>query len=529
MKKHLFTIIILLCVTTVSLAAGIFFGVNGDAVASASTQPLSVSAKAPENLTELQDASEAQLDAWTHLSRFDGRNYGYVTPARNQGGKLICWAYTAIGAVEASILRKGIDPSVTKDTLNLDEIAAAYVRHNRDGKNDPLFNTSNDTFSDEWNQGAHADEAFLAMTQGYSPIDQTTSDASTDSEIKKAIGESKYFVRGYTHIANDREAIKRAVLQYGSVTMEYKAPIYTWQNYLYHSDGESLGHASLIVWWDDSIQSNLFLPDKPESNGAWIVKNSWGAGGNSVNDTYCFYLSYDSYLSNNLYAVDTSMKEDYPNLYYYDGQVINNDTSFITDAHGAIYEAKLSNASEQERLKAVVFGVKNKKLTANVKIYRHLTANPGNVNDAVNIPSNGELVAEKQNIYFENEGFYTVDLDKPVPLEQGEYFSIVISGTDANDNPLYAIYGADSQSTNDMTYRLYKGEWTSMKYSGYYADSTSYNMCVRIRAVTDTVPRETPLGNDMRYARVEIADRLLYYVKGQEQIPDITVYFGDKI
>ncbi len=530
MKKHFFTIITLLSVILFSLSAGIFFCANSGAasVANASVDQ-NITMDAPKDLQELQAASDAQLDAWTKLNRFDGRNYGYVTSAKNQGGKLICWAYTAIGAVEANILRKGIDSSVTKDTLDLDEIAAAYVRHNRDGQQDPLFNTSNDTFEDEWNQGSHADDAFLAMTQGYSPVDQATSDMPTDNEIKKAISESKYFVRGFTRIDNDIDAIKRAILQYGSVTMEYKAPIYTSQKYLYYSDGHSLGHASLIVGWDDSIKSNLFTPDQPSSDGAWIVKNSWGPGGEYVNNTYCFYLSYESYLSNNLYTVDTSLKEDYPNLYYYDGQVVNNDTRFVTDAHGAIFEAKLTNAAEQEQLKAVVFGFKNKKLTANVKIYRHLTVNPGNVNDTFNNPTNGKLVAEKKNLYFENEGFYTVDLDEPIPLEQGEYFSIVISGVDTNNNPLYAVYGADSKSVNDMTYRLYNGEWTSVKTGGYYADSASYNMCARIRAVTNTVPRETLLENDMRYARVEIANRLLYYVKGQEQIPEITVYFGDKI
>lgn len=531
MKKSVPVAIILLGIILFSFCAGVFSCVNTDCVAFASTPDTSttISTEAPKSLGELQTASDSQLDAWTKLSKFDGREYDYITPERNQGGKLICWAYTAIGAVEASILRKGIDPSVTKNTLNLDEIVAAYVRHNRDGTNDPLFNTSNDTFSDEWNQGAHADDAFLSMTQGYSPVEQTTSDSSSDDAIKKAVSESKYFVRGYTRIGNDIDVIKRAVLQYGSVAMEYKAPNSTQQTYLYHSDGSSLGHASLIVGWDDSVKSNLFWPDHPTSDGAWIVKNSWGAGGNYLNGTYCFYLSYDSYLSDNLYCVDTSLKRDYPNLYYYDGQIADNGINYITDAHGAIYEAKLSSATERERLKAVVIGVRNKKLTADIKVYRHLQPNPGNVNDKINDPSDGELAAEKRNVYFENEGLYTVDLDVPVELDQGEYFSIVVSGKDANGNPLFPLYGADGhESVNDMTYRQYNGVWTSLKDSGYYADSSYSNMSARIRAVTDTVPRAVPLGNDLQYARVEISNRLLYYVKGQEQIPDLTVYFGGK-
>lgn len=508
---------------------GVWLGGRFNTVAHAEKKESETTAEdIPQELSDLQNADGAKLDYWAeNLARFDGRDFGYITPARNQGGKFICWAYTAIGAVEAAILREGIDPSATRQNLNLDEIAAAYMRYNRDGEHDPLFLTSNDKFSNDWNQGAHADEAFMAMTQGYSPVDQKTSDMpNDDDEIKSAISESKYFVQGYNLIPNDRQAIKRAILQYGSVTMEYKSPSY-YQNYLYHSDGRSLGHASLIVGWDDNVDSSLFSPDHPQGNGAWIVKNSWGSYGFLKNGAYCFYLSYDSYLGNSLYAVDTALKSDYPNLYYYDGQITDNSTTYVTDAHGAIFEAKLSGPTEKERLKAVVFGCKNKKLTAEVKIYRHLKANPGNVNDKINKPDAGQLAADKKDIYFENPGLYTVDLDAPVELEQGEYFSVVISGKDESGNPLDPLYGYDgNESVNDMTYRLYGGEWTSMKDSAEYADSANSKMCARIRAITDTIPRESGTGNDLQYARVEIPNRLLYYEKGRAQVPELTVYFG---
>lgn len=532
MKKLRVVSIVIFCTILLLFGAGVSLrGASDSAFAvefASESNTQGIKADAPANLEELQAATDEQLNAWTKLPKFDGRDYGYVTRARNQGGKLICWAYTAIGAVEANILRGGIDPTATKDNLDLDEIAAAYVRYNRDGTHDPLNLTTNDIYFDAWNQGAHADEAFLAMSQGYSPINQTASDVSSDDYIKDALSESKYFIKGYTLIPKNAEAIKRAILQYGAVTIEYKSPNYTWQNYLYYEDGSSLGHASLIIGWDDNVSSSKFSPNDPHADGAWIVKNSWGPSGIEVNGTYCFYLSYNSYLGDSIYSVDTALKNDYPNLYYYDGHITDNGTKYITEAHGAIYEAKLSSSSVRERLKAVVFGFHNQKLTATISVYKHVTVNPGNVNDPANNPTRGELVATKE-VYFENEGLYTVDLDTPVYLEQGEYFSVVISGVDSDGEPLYPFYGFDgNDSVNDMTYRMYGGEWTSMKYSGYYADTSFYSMCTRIRAVTDTVPREEPLGNDLKYARVEIADRLLYYVKGQPQIPDIKVYMGDK-
>ncbi len=537
MKKLLLPIIVLFQIFFISLHEDVFFKpeINKPTklfVNSLNRETISLIQESPESLSDLQNANVEQLNYWANnLSRFDGRDFGYITKEKNQGSLGICWAYAAIGAVEANILRDGIDPSVDKDKLDLDEIEAAYVRFNRDGENDPLYLTTNDTYSlSNWrNNGGHADDAFMAMSQGYSPIKQTNYSSTSDLYIKNKITQSDYFVEGFKQIEKSQDAIKRAILKYGSVTMEYKAPQTTSQQFLYHSDGTSLGHASLIVGWDDTISKDKFWPNQPSSNGAWIVKNSWGPGGNKVDDRYCFYLAYDSYLSNNLYVVDIGLRDQYQNIYYYDGQVTDNETKYITDAHGAIYEAKLSSTTMQEQLKAVQFGVRNKQLTADIKVYKLPYANPGNVNDSRNIPDSGTLVAHKKDVYFEDDGFYTITFDEPINLEQGEYFSLVISGKDSSGNPLFPFYAAETkESVNDMTYRKYNDVWTSLKgNSGTYADYSA-GMSVRLRAITNIVPRVSILDNDLKNARIELSSRFMYYEKGKPQIPDINVYFGDE-
>lgn len=54
----------------------------------------------------------------------------------------MCWAYSSIAAAESSILKSGIDPTVTKDTLSLNPMAAAYRVFKRES--DPLGNTDGD-------------------------------------------------------------------------------------------------------------------------------------------------------------------------------------------------------------------------------------------------------------------------------------------------------------------------------------------------------------------------------------------------
>lgn len=530
MKKYIISTAILIQTFLILLCAGIFcMTSDGGQVAYAATvgDVLIAEEGAPAGLEELREASDEQLDYWAeNLTSFDGRNYGYITTAKNQYDKNICWAFSAVGAAEASILREGINPNATKDNLDLDEYVAAYMRFNRDGSRDPLMLTSNDTFSGNWNQGSNSHVAFAVMTQGYALANQETSYYPSEENIKNAVAASDYFVQNYIRVPKSASDIKRAVMRYGAVTIEYKSPG-GYYNYLYHANGESTNHASIIVGWDDNVDRSYFAPNKPNENGAWIVKNSWGEHGTQKDGVYCYYLSYESYIGANIYAVDLAMKKDYQNLYYYDGQLATSARNYLAEAQAAIYEAKLSGAARQEQLKAVSLECAQNDLDVNIKIYRHLNVNPGNVNDERNNPVQGAIAAEKT-VKIARQGWYTIDLDEPLELEQGEYFSIVVSCKNPYDQYVPIPCSADGGgSVNDMTYRMYNGVWESYKKSNFYADTSSDNMAVRIRAVTNTVQRAETLGNDLKYARVEIPERLLYYSRGRELIPDMSVYFDD--
>ena len=82
--------------------------------------------------------------------RFDSREYGIITPVRDQGNTSLCWAYSTASASETSVLRKGIDAAVTAKSVFLSPQQIGYARHNRGA--DPLGNTSGERTpqSGEW-------------------------------------------------------------------------------------------------------------------------------------------------------------------------------------------------------------------------------------------------------------------------------------------------------------------------------------------------------------------------------------------
>lgn len=533
MKKYFLSFTILIQALFLSLVVGIFFLVANkptDVYANNINREAEVlSHDAPNDLGELQSASGEQLDYWAeNLASFDGREFGYITPARNQYQKNTCWAFAAVGAAEASVLRNGIDESATKEKLDFDETIAAYNRHSRDGSQDPLFLTVNDKYDyGRWNQGdTGAVNAFSIMTQGYTLLPENSFHQSIDTGIiKSKLTQSKYYVKSYINISSEQNAIKRAVLQYGAVTFNYSSPT---SDKFFNKD-ETSNHTSIIVGWNDDIKSSEFTPQQPNGDGAWIIKNSWGDKGyNKINGTYCYYLSYEQPIGG-LYSVDVAMREDYQNIYYYDGDVTISRNKNAGEAQAAIFEAKLSGSTKQEQLKAVMIYTMEDDLNVNVKIYKNLKANPGNVNDKINLPSQGFPVGEVDT-HFERSGMQTIDLKSPINLEQGEFFSIVVSCKNKNNKPVPVNCAVDSSaSINDMTYYLQDGEWISFKNSDYYADSSTGNRTAKIRAITNTVDRETDFGKNLQYSRVEMPNRLVYYVKDKQLIPEIQVYFEGKL
>lgn len=391
-------------------------------------------AKAVKGKYASQELSDGAIDGSFYdsaenisgLPKFDPRDE--LTPVKDQGSTNLCWAYSAINASEASILKHGIG---TKDTLRLNPSALAYRKYVRGS--DPLGNNAGyyGTGAGEWNsragQIAHA-PAVLSMWQGPVSGDRPAADVWENSLYR--LESANLISSGLTDDARIAE-IKSAIAEYGAVTASCYYDGGTKQYYDDKEVSNGTPHAITLVGWDDDIDKDLFKPGRATRNGGWLVKNSY-------NDNGYFWLTYESKIaSSTAWTFTYTPKDEYDYNYYYDNN--ENDFGLLKLKQFAnVYEAKKGTAEKPEYIKAVNIGFAGNDVEVRIKVYTNL---PGWGQTSV---ERGVLAAEKT-MTFKYGGYNTVKLDAPVKLDAGSYFSIVAEVSDPRGESYVCVVQSDSK------------------------------------------------------------------------------------
>ena len=190
-----------------------------------------------------------------------------------------------------------------------------------------------------------------------------------------------------------------------------------------------------IVGWDDDYSSDNFAT-KPEGNGAWIVRNSWGS--EYGKDGY-FYLSYyDKSIYSVGYTLEAELSDNYNNNYQYDGAMLYGYMGYAgSNKYSNIFEAK-ANLGGSENIKAVSFMTgSSTNLNYTVSVYTNLS-------DDAN-PESGTLAAQKSGVTT-YDGMYTVVLDSSVNINEGKKFSVVVEVNSNSGKTSYLAYERSMQS-----------------------------------------------------------------------------------
>ena len=360
------------------------------------------------------------LEEIVSLPEYDGRDYGIITPVKDQGSTNLCWAYSSIAASEASIVRSGLKPL---DEVNLNPTAAAYRVNNRG--NDPLGNTSGNYVSGDFTTFTGNPSKIATIFSGWwGPVSgaNATVDPFENSEFR---------LENAVHIPENKNdpalriaEIKKAIAKYGAVTFQYnnRNNIY-YYNPKNEKGGSSYPHACAIVGWNDNIPAEDFAPDGATMNGGWLIKNSYS----SLPSGYpYFYISYDN-TSSSMYAFSYVERKAYDRNYYYDGDI--DDFPLRNDKHVAnVYRAGSEVSGKTEKITAVNVGVEGNGYTLEAEIYTGLSS----PFESENAPVAGGKSVAKKTMSFDYGGYVTMRLDEPVSLSAGEWFSVVVRVVEGN-------------------------------------------------------------------------------------------------
>lgn len=350
--------------------------------------------------------------------RYDMRDYGRVSPVRDQGRYGTCWAFASLGALETSI-RPMEDDIFSVDHMSMCNSYALDV--NSGGEHTMSI-------------------AYLAAWQG--PVlekDDPYGDGMSDPNLPA----EKHLEEALIINGREDETIKSAIFRYGAIeTSIYSALEYVDSYSMYYSseyaayyyDGdETPNHDVVVVGWDDHFPKENFTI-QPEGDGAFICKNSWGE---EFGDDGYFYVSYYDTKICRKSVVYTRVgdKDNYDKIYQTDKLGWVGQLGFSKEE---AYFSNVYQAGKGENLAAVSFYATDKNTEFEVYVVR-------NFKDVTSF-KNRELVTSGSMKY---AGYYTVDFPEEIELEDHERYAVVVNiKTPGAVHPIAIEYNADERTAS---------------------------------------------------------------------------------
>ena len=378
--------------------------------------------------TNADEAKDFYSESSSLPASYSSRALGYVTAPKNQNPWGTCWAFSTIACAETSLVSKGL---MTLEEADLSEQHLTYFYYHP--QTDPLGNTEGDGFVLEDGQdymkmgGVLHSAAFTAANwmgfaaESLAPY-PNTEEYPADLDAKLAYQDVAHLKNAWWVSSQKVQKIKSMLMEHGAaaISMYFDNNYYNYDTAAYYCCNVSkANHGVTVVGWDDAYSKENFKEGKrPSSDGAWLIKNSWSEG---WGDEGYFWLSYeDTTLSNGCWFLffEAEKADVYDHNYHYDG---SNYPIYVKSSDinlAAVYQAK-AGVTGAEALKAVGIAVDGSDMPYSIQVYKDLL-------EPDNPESGTQVFEEPQTGIFPSSGYYTIPLEKEVPLEEGTVFSVVI-------------------------------------------------------------------------------------------------------
>ena len=366
-------------------------------------------------------------------AQYDAFEEGRLPKVRKQSPYGTCFAHGTIGALETDLISDG-----NADTnIDLSELHLAYFLFHDyyDEKNCNYGDIvrGSDGYLDNGGDEKYACNVLANMVgpalEADVPYSQAASYAPDPSDgrgMNAAQLTGAYQLRCKGDDTDEdkkaKDAVKNAILTHGGVIASFHAlDVYpndyyddTYGSY-YDPSKDKTNHTVMLVGWNDNFSSLNFKSGRPEGDGAWLVRNSWG------DDHYSyfgyFWISYyDKSLSDIVYSLD-AQPWAYDHCYAYNSIPIN--SSYWTKM-GSISGTQVFHVDEKEEIKAV--GIQTLNGPLDVEVTVSCEGNTVTTQTVTNSP-----------------GYYLIALDESLKVRESSDVTVTVgySGEGDSEGKLY--------------------------------------------------------------------------------------------
>lgn len=426
----------------------------------------------------------------------------YLTDVYHQQATGCCWAFSTLDSSVMSSLKRG----TAESGFSLSVWQLAYFYHH--WIPDPMGLTAKDqnisSVPDYVTAGGNALAASFMLAQGISPAPEEVApfeeftaawkEGKGDASLSADKAYQGYRLQEAIHVLpEDFTGMKRAILKYGAGAFSYCGTYHTDSTY-WNSDTSALyidapappvNHAVTVVGWDDNFPKENFGKHKPDKDGAWLLKNTWG---DQWGDGGYFWISYYD-KSSYQYAGPCSFfsitsQEENEHLYQYDGTI---NINFLFDPT-IEKQANVFQSQGDEEITEVSFFTLDANVNYTVEVYKGSSLDQGD-------PTGGAKPLFQKSGSLTEQGYFSIPLEKPIPVSKGEYFSVVLHTErdgycpyiPVDSNADYDTYHCIAHSEPGESYIFSNGKWSDL-YDPDHMQNLRIKACTRDREPGITFP-----------------------------------------